>query len=66
MFSADTYVKAFIDNNWLSIAILLYVLRSIATNFKLQLIEKIYAVLASAYQFVRPGTIKTIEERSPK
>ena len=63
VFSADQYVKPFLDNNWLSIAILLYLLRGIATNFKVRWIGKLYQVLASTYQFVRPGSIKTDEER---
>jgi len=56
MFSADIYVKAFIDGNWLSIAIFLFVLKGVATNFKVAILRKIYYVLANAYTFIRPGT----------
>ena len=56
MFSADIYVKAFIDGNWLSIAIFLFVLKGVATNFKVTILRKIYYVLANAYTFIRPGT----------
>jgi hypothetical protein len=63
VFSADIYVKAFLDGNWLSIAIFLFLLRGVATNFKVAAFGKVYQVLASAYQFVRPGSIKAAGER---
>jgi len=66
MFSSDNYVKAFIDGNWLSIAILLFILKGIATNFRITLLKKIYRVLANAYQFVRPGTEIQEHEEKPK
>ena len=56
MFSADVYVKAFIDNNWLSLAIFLFLLKGLANVFQVNILKKIYTVLAQAYQFIRPGS----------
>lgn len=56
MISADVYVKAFIDGNWLSIAIFLFLLKAVANIFEISVIAKVYMVLAQAYQFIRPGT----------
>lgn len=66
MFSADTYVKAFIDGNWLSLAIFLFILKGVATNFKVNVLRKIYYVLMNAYTFVRPGTAIEEKEEKPK
>lgn len=66
MISADVYVKAFIDNNWLSIAIFLFIVRGVAVNFRINWVAKVYEVLASAYQFIRPGALKVDEGREKK
>lgn len=65
MFSADEFVKPFIDGNWLSIAILLYLLKATASAFQINVLRKIYTVLAQAYHFVRPGT-KINNEKEPQ
>lgn len=62
MFSADAYVKGFIDQNWLTLAIFLFLLRGIATSFGVRWLGKLYQVLSSAYQFIRPGAIQADRE----
>ena len=65
MFDADIYVKGFIDHNWLSLAILLFLLKGIANVFGFEILRKIYTVLAQAYQFIRPGsTLEKLPEKS--
>lgn len=62
--SLDPYVKAFIDQNWLTIAIFLYLIRGLAVNFGVKGLEKVYQVLSSTYSFIRPGAIRSDEDRN--
>lgn len=66
VFSADKYVKPFIDGNWLSIGILLYLLRSVAREFAIEPVRKVYACLAGAWKFVRPSSDVTPRNPGPK
>jgi hypothetical protein len=59
MFSADNYVKAFIDGNWLSMGIALIILKSVSKQFGSNLLLKFYMVFNSALEFIRPSTRDT-------
>jgi hypothetical protein len=56
MFSADQYVKLFIDNNWLSLSIFLLLLKGLARQFKINPLHKAYLILQNALAILRPGT----------
>jgi len=64
MISFDAYVKPFIDGNWLTIGIFLILMRSIARQFGVPLLRKIYLVLNNALEFIRPSSQGTPADTS--
>lgn len=56
MFSADEYLKPFIDNNWLSLSVFLLLLKGLSRQFRINPLHKVYLILQNALAIVRPGT----------
>lgn len=58
MIELDKHVQEFVGNNWLTIAIVLLILKGVARQFGIKALHKIYFVIQNAYSIVRPGTAK--------
>jgi len=56
VFSLDEYIQAFVGGNWISIGIFLIMLRSIANQFGVEWIRRIYMILNNAMAFIRPSS----------
>lgn len=62
MISLDNYVKAFIDVNWLTVGIILILMKGIATQFNVRILKKIFLIITGALSFIRPST-KEVQEQ---
>lgn len=62
MISFDSYVKAFIDVNWLTVGIILILMKGVATQFNLRNLKKIFLIITGALSFIRPST-KDVQEQ---
>lgn len=62
MISLDNYVKAFIDVNWLTVGIILILMKGIATQFNLRNLKKVFLIITGALSFIRPST-KDVQEQ---